>query len=530
MNTSTAYFDSNLIVGRRASPRPENDLTTEQIIDDMAWAGIGHALATHAAAVEYDPLIGNQRLTELTQIFPQLAPCYTVQPHPSDGFPQGSDLVDYLASGGARAVRIFPLKHSFSLSRTVSGNLLTTLEEAGIPVFLDMMQTNFEEVDDLLSRHPDLKLILLRVGYRINQWLYPLLEKHPNLHFELALYPLHRGIEEVARRFGASRMLFGTGLPVWDAGAAVSHIEYAKISTDEKQAIAAENLKSLLWPETAPEVEAKPVPEKPRDPIWALARAGQPLSDEVVIDPHTHMGPYHNFPIPGDPWAEGMIEVMDECGVDSAVTAPMIALEGGVREGNEIAADAILKFPGRFFGFCTINPNFPEEEIREELQHCFQNEGFRGIKIHPTTHDYAAYRPGYIPVWEFAHERELPILIHTWGTDPKCRPALFDPIAEQYPRARLILGHSGAMPLGIDEAIEVARKRPNVYLDLTKSIICRGMLEYMVNEVGPDRILYGSDLPFICGTGQLGRAAAARLSLEEKRKILGLNAQQLFRL
>lgn len=526
----TPFFDANLQVGRRATPRPQNDLTTEQILEEMALLGIARGLATHALAVEYDPRIGNERLSEVTGDHASLQACFVVQPHPTGKFPSGDALIEYLRNGRARAVRMYPRKHSYGLEKQVDGDLLFPLEEAGIPLFLDLEQTTLTEVDAVLKRHPSLKLILIRVGYRIDQWLFPLFRKHPNLHIDLSLYPVHRGIETIVEQFGPERMIFATGLPVWDGGAAISHIQYANISPEDRDRIAYQNLESLLWKETAPETEAEPIAATPPDAIWEKARAGKPLEDLLVIDPHTHMGPYHNFPIPGNPWAEGMLEVMDEQGVDMAVTAPMIALEGGIREGNQIAIDASKKFPGRFGAFCTINPNFPEKEIREELEWCFQQDCFKGIKIHPGTHDTPGSDPSYLPVWEFAQQHELPILIHTWGTDPRCNPAMFEPIARDYPHARLILGHSGATPAGIDEAIEVSKRVSNTYLDLTKSIIYHGMLEYMVEELSADRILWGTDLPFICGSGQLGRVAAARLSLDDKRKILGLNAKHLFRL
>lgn len=527
---NTPFFDANLMVGRRANPRPENDLTTDQLLDEMAFLGIARALATHALAVEYDSLIGNERLLEITKENPSLQPCFVVQPHPIGKFPKGDALIEYLQKGGARAVRLYPKKHSFGLEQQADGDLLFPLEEAEIPVLLDLEQTSLDQVDAVLKRHPSLNLILIRVGYRIDQWLFPLLQKHPKLHIDLSLYPVHRGIETIVETFGAGRMIFSSGLPVWNGGAAISHIQYAKIPAEARDQIAFQNLENQLWKETAPAEETPTVEPAKRDSIWIQARAGEPLKDILVIDPHTHMGPYHNFPIPGNPWAEGMLEVMDEQGVDTAVTAPMIALEGGMREGNQIAIEAAEKFPGRFFAFSTINPNFPEKEIREELEWCFQHECFRGIKIHPGTHDTPGNSPNYIPVWEFAHQHALPILIHTWGTDPRCPPSMFEPIAREYPKANLILGHSGATPEGIDEAIAVSKNVPNTYLDLTKSIIYRGMLEYMVEELGAERVLWGTDLPFICGSGQLGRVAAARLSLEDKKKILGLNAKRLFRL
>jgi predicted TIM-barrel fold metal-dependent hydrolase len=41
-------------------------------------------------------------------------------------------------------------------------------------------------------------------------------------------------------------MVFGTGMPVYSGGAAVSMINYARISEKEKRLIAHENMESLM--------------------------------------------------------------------------------------------------------------------------------------------------------------------------------------------------------------------------------------------------------------------------------------------
>ncbi len=50
----------------------------------------------------------------------------------------------------------------------------------------------------------------------------------------------------------------------------------------------------------------------------------------------------------------------------------------------------------------------------------------------------------------------------------------------------------------------------------------------MVHEAGADRVLFGTDLPFLDPRPQLGRVAFAKISDDEKRLILGLNASRIF--
>jgi predicted TIM-barrel fold metal-dependent hydrolase len=521
-------FDCNVTVGSRTISRPENDLSPEQILAEFDHAGVSAGLAFHGHARDYAPRIGNERISALAAQHSRFLPCYVLLPHHTGEFPTGDALLRYLEDGGARAVRLFPNEHNFGLGETWCGDLYSTLEEAGVPLLLDFEQTSWQEVDEILSAHPALNLLLLRVGYRIDRWVHALLDQHPGLRLEPALYPLYCGIETIAEKYGADRLIFGSGLPEWDAGSAISHLQYARIDDEARCSIAGENLKSILWKETAPAFLPSVGESPERDSIWSRVQTGQSLDDVHIVDVHAHMGPWCNFHIPGNPWADGMVEAMDACGIDQVIVAPHVGIGPDMVEGNELAADAIARFPDRIFAYCTISPHYPAAEIVAELEKYRENDGFRGIKIHPVTHDYPADGEFYTPMWEFADANRLPVLIHTWEGDSRCTPSLFGPIGEKFPNAGIILGHSGATPAGIRESIETAGKTPNIYLDLTKSLMYRGMVELMVEGVGADRVLFGTDIPFIGNTGQIGHVAAARLSEEDKRKIFSLNTRQLF--
>ena len=242
-----SFFDCNCIIGRRSAPRPETNLTIDEMVAAYDRAGIIQVLATHAHAKEYNPSIGNEQLSDLCADQALLQPCYVVQPHWTGEMPGGDALIDYLRDGSARAVRLFPKEHSYGLGERWCGPLFSTLEQAGIPVLIDLDQTAWTEIDGILTAHPRLKLVVLRVGYRNDRWLYPLLHTHQGLLLESSLYLPHRGVEVLTERFGAERLIFGTGMPLWDIGAAVSHIMYAAISEAARGRIAGETLRSILW-------------------------------------------------------------------------------------------------------------------------------------------------------------------------------------------------------------------------------------------------------------------------------------------
>ena len=262
--------------------------------------------------------------------------------------------------------------------------------------------------------------------------------------------------------------------------------------------------------------------------IWETVRNGELLQETLIVDCHAHLGPWYNFHIPGDPWEEGILAAMDTCGIDQVILSPMVAIGPDAVLGNEFAREAAGRFPGRVYAYCTVNPNYPEEEMLGELERCFENSAFRAIKIHPATHDYAADGPNYRLAWDFANQHHLPVLVHTWGGDPKCGPLLFENLGREYPNARILLGHCGASIQGIRESLQVAERTENLILDLTKSFMHQGLLEEMVRAVGPDRVLFGTDIPFIDCRPQIGYVASGKISDAAKERIFGLNAVELF--
>ena len=191
-------------------------------------------------------MAGNLAAAELASRLEWLEPCWVVMPHHTGEVPPPEELLAEMRRHNVRAVRLFPALQNWLLTDYGAGELLDALEAARVPTFVDFDQTNWDQVHQLCSSHPNLPLVLVRVGYRIDRIAYPLLERHPNLRFEISGYQVHHGIEEISRRFGIHRLLFGTALPGIEPGGAVAIVTYADLPVEEKQLMAAGNLESLL--------------------------------------------------------------------------------------------------------------------------------------------------------------------------------------------------------------------------------------------------------------------------------------------
>ena len=101
------------MIGRRTAPRPENNLSVEEVLDELRRAGIDGALTVHAYAREYDPRIGNEKLSEVCAVHREFTPCYVVLPEHTCEIPGGDALLRYLEEGGAEAVKLYPKKPKY---------------------------------------------------------------------------------------------------------------------------------------------------------------------------------------------------------------------------------------------------------------------------------------------------------------------------------------------------------------------------------------------------------------------------------
>lgn len=174
----------------------------------------------------------------------------------------------------------------------------------------------------------------------------------------------------------------------------------------------------------------------------------------------------------------------------------------GVWVDDRYVAEYIRQDPARLLGFLSVDPTQPGWE--DELREGHKGLGLRGIKLLPM---YAGFRPDderLDPLWRYATEHRLPILLHTGTTfvaqaPLECTlPRHIDVVATRFPEVRIIMAHLGHPYEG--ECIVVARKHPNVYTDIS-ALHYRPWQFYnslmLVQEYGVWRkLLFGTDYPF----------------------------------
>jgi predicted TIM-barrel fold metal-dependent hydrolase len=298
-------------------------------------------------------------------------------------------------------------------------------------------------------------------------------------------------------------------------------ISHADLPESDKRLIAGGNLQRLLGMREVSRLE--PVDHSGRDEILAQARRGVPITSDLIIDAHGHLGPMRDYHVPQDT-AQGIVRNLDLAGVDKILLSSLVAIQSDTRLGNDMVGEAVRKFPDRIVGYAVANPHF-KGEIEAELTRCFDELRMSAIKIHPEWHQYPVDGENYQPVWDFASRHRAVVLSHTMGR--KEEMAKFEVLSGRYPEITFILAHAGGSFQNAGNYIEISRKRSNVYLEVTLSSIPFGMIEHLVEGAGADKVLYGSDMTYRDHKPQLGWVVYSRIPQQDKRKVLGLNAARI---
>jgi predicted TIM-barrel fold metal-dependent hydrolase len=174
----------------------------------------------------------------------------------------------------------------------------------------------------------------------------------------------------------------------------------------------------------------------------------------------------------------------------------------GLWVDDRYVADYVAAHPDRLLGFLSVDPTQPGWE--EELRFGHQELKLRGIKLLPM---YAGFRPDdrrLDPLWRYAQQHRLPVLLHTGTTfiaqaPLECTlPRHLDPVAARFPDVSIIMAHLGHPYEG--ECIVTARKHPRVFADIS-ALHYRPWQFYnslmLVQEYGIwDKVLFGTDYPF----------------------------------
>lgn len=228
------------------------------------------------------------------------------------------------------------------------------------------------------------------------------------------------------------------------------------------------------------------------------------------------------------------IKELDRADIDKVILLTACWKGQPARQRNEATAELVSRYPTRFIGFGSFDPN-AGRQVLQDVEHAIKGLGLAGIKTIGQNVEVFYNDPSYYPVYEKVQELRVPILFHTGasflGTRTKFgNPATVDDVALDFPDMNIILAHMGMHRYL--EAHSLLVRYPNVYADLSfwpLHPIYRRLIPWsLLEETVPEKLLMGSDFPVgQTPTEVVQSVRSLPVSEQFKAQILGENAAKL---
>ena len=283
--------------------------------------------------------------------------------------------------------------------------------------------------------------------------------------------------------------------------------------------------------------------ERGRDGIWRIA-----------VETPTFPGPLSEAPITG----EQLVAHLDAAGIRRAVVlsdaywfdSPREAFADAyarVRAENDWTAQEVARFPDRLVAFCSFNPL--RDHALAELDRCASDRRFKGVKLHFGTSAVDLKNPEHLgkvrQVFQAANQHRLAIIVHvradqTYGREHA--EILLNQLVAAAPDIPVQIAHlwggenfSDAALGGYADAVSAGHPATkNLYFDLADAALVAGgsketleTIATRIRQIGPRRILYGSDAAMAGHPAPREAWAAFRTELPLTAEELGIIANNV---
>ncbi len=245
----------------------------------------------------------------------------------------------------------------------------------------------------------------------------------------------------------------------------------------------------------------------------------QPTRPVEIVDVHSHLG---NMPIVN--YTRGLVEfeaVERSFGITRAICSSTRAIFYEMTSGNAEMYDAV-ESSQLLYMYIYVDPLRLDASLKE-LDTYADLPRVAGIKSRPFFHKVPADNRAYVEICSRAAQLKLPYLLHAWTPDDVVEAARLADRVEELP---IILAH--VVPADWSRYADALKDHENIFLDPCTSLQEYDRLRYLVDLVGPERMVLGTDSTLLNPAWILGAFESARLSSEEKRLIYRDNALGIF--
>ncbi len=243
----------------------------------------------------------------------------------------------------------------------------------------------------------------------------------------------------------------------------------------------------------------------------------------MIIDSHVHVDEVEPLGWMDPP--ETILRLMDEAGIEKAIIMTYTDAPGLNERALEYTAEIVARFPDRFYGYARMHPWYGNRAI-EMFERAIKEYGLRGLKLHPVSTIAHPADEGTLKLIRKAAALGVPVLYHC-GDEPLTTPYELEYSVSACEDANIIFGHMGGY-FHVSQAVEVASRHPNVYLD-TSAMPYPAWIRRAIDRIGPERVVFASDGPGCDPRLEVYKVKRAGLKADEEAHVFLNNIRRLLR-
>lgn len=179
----------------------------------------------------------------------------------------------------------------------------------------------------------------------------------------------------------------------------------------------------------------------------------------------------------------------------------------------------------RWIACAQVNPHDPDAVA--EVRQAVTEWGCRMLKIMPAIYNAPPCGPAVRRLMDLARELGIAVNIHSGGNNSN--PLEIGALARRYPEVPIVMDHMGYRNEG-HYAILAAEDNSNLYLGTTIAAFEPSFVKRAIDAVGPERIIFGSNLPLLYPDLAMEAIRRANFGATVEALIFGENLARLLKL
>jgi uncharacterized protein len=249
----------------------------------------------------------------------------------------------------------------------------------------------------------------------------------------------------------------------------------------------------------------------------------------LLIDINTYIGHWpfrqlrHNT-------ASALVGQMDRHGIDVAVVGSIHGIfYKNAQAANQELAREVKRHGDRLLPFATLDPTYPG--WREDLRHCAEDLGLRGLRLFPQYGEYSLADPAALELIDAATELgwciQVPMRVvdrrqrHRWDLASDLTPADFEQAVTLRPAAKwMFLNTLGLKGQHLGQGTFVAE------ISRMTAVLQRN-IQALAQSAGVQHLAFGTGMPFKMATPALLKLEILDLPARARERLAWRNAAGL---